>query len=57
MIAEVAEGFQVLSHLVDVAPEDITAGLPVAVRFAAVADGPTLPYFAPAPASPEETLP
>ncbi|RBY84387.1 Zn-ribbon domain-containing OB-fold protein [Blastococcus sp. TF02A-26] len=56
-IVDVAEGFQLLTNLVDVAPEDITAGMPVAVRFVATADGPTLPYFAPAPASPEETLP
>lgn len=54
-IVDVAEGFSVLSNLVDVAPEDITAGLPVAVRFVSVAAGPALPYFA--PASPEEKLP
>lgn len=48
-IVDVAEGFQLLTNLVDVAPEGITAGLPVAVRFVPVADGPTLPYFAPLP--------
>jgi hypothetical protein len=54
-IVDVAEGFQLLTNLVDVAPEDITAGMPVAVRFVAVTDSLTLPYFA--PASPEEILP
>ncbi len=58
-IVDVAEGFQVLTNLVGVAPEDITAGMPVAVRFESVGppgtEAPTLPYFAPAP--PEESSP
>jgi uncharacterized OB-fold protein len=52
-IVDVDEGFQLLTNLVDVAPGDITAGLPVAVRFVPVAGGLTLPYFA--PTAPEET--
>ncbi|SEP20115.1 Zn-ribbon domain-containing OB-fold protein [Trujillonella endophytica] len=54
-IVDVAEGFQLLTNLVDVAPEEIAAGMPVAVRFVAVPGDLTLPYFAPAPS--EETPP
>lgn len=54
-IVDVAEGFQLLTNLVDVAPDAIRAGMPVAVRLVPVTDRLTLPYFA--PATPEETLP
>ena len=54
-IVDVAEGYQLLTNLVGVAPDDITPDMPVAVRFVALPGDLTLPYFAPAPT--EETPP
>jgi uncharacterized OB-fold protein len=51
-IVDVREGFQVITNLVGVAPEDITVALPVIVRFCEVEPGFWLPYFAPAQTNP-----
>jgi uncharacterized OB-fold protein len=46
-IVELEEGWHMLTHLIDVAPDAVRVGLPVAVRFRAMSDDITLPYFAP----------
>ena len=47
-IVELAEGPRLLTALTGVAPHEVHAGMPVRVVFHGVADGVTLPYFAPA---------
>jgi hypothetical protein len=50
-IVELAEGPRLVTALVDVEPGrpgEVRVGLPVRVVFREVADGVTLPYFAPA---------
>ena len=46
-IVELEEGWHMLSNLVDVAPDAVHVGMPVAVRFRAMSDAITLPYFGP----------
>ena len=46
-IVELDEGWQMLSNLVECEPAEIESGLPVEVRFRAMSDEITLPYFAP----------
>jgi uncharacterized protein len=47
-IIELAEGYQMLSNLIDIAPEAITPGLAVEVAFHQAGGNQTyLPYFRP----------
>jgi uncharacterized protein len=46
-LVELEEGTRVVSNIVDVAPEDITIGMAVQVRFEELGDGLVLPQFAP----------
>ena len=46
-IVELAEGWHMLTNLVDVAPEAVAVGMPVEVAFRPVSDEITLPYFRP----------
>lgn len=46
-VIELDEGYRMLSNLVDLDVEDIAVGLRVQVVFQPLADGTTLPYFAP----------
>jgi len=48
-IIRLAEGPQMMSRVVDLAPEAVRIGLPVRVRFAAVPGGTQMPVFAPDP--------
>ena len=47
-IVELDEGFQLVTNLVGIAPEDITAGMRVKVEFHRVHGDLRLPYFSPA---------
>ena len=49
VLVELEEGTRVVSNLVEVAPDDITIGMPVKVRFEDFGDGLVLPQFAPDP--------
>ena len=49
-IVELTEGPRIVTGLTGIDPGDVRAGLPVLVRFAAVTDEVTLPYFEPDPA-------
>jgi uncharacterized OB-fold protein len=44
-IVTLDEGYQMLTNIVDVAPEDLAVGMPVQVQFHAVGEDLTLPYF------------
>jgi uncharacterized OB-fold protein len=44
-IVTLDEGYQMLTNIVGVAPADLAIGMPVRVRFHAVGDDVTLPYF------------
>jgi uncharacterized OB-fold protein len=46
-IVELEEGWHMLTNLIDVAPDQVHVGMPVAVRFRPMSDDITLPYFAP----------
>lgn len=46
-VVDLAEGPAVLSHVVGIAPERVTIGMPVRVRFHRLTDTITLPCFAP----------
>jgi uncharacterized OB-fold protein len=46
-LVELAEGTRLVTNLVDVDPDAVTIGMPVAVRFAEFDDGLVLPLFAP----------
>ncbi len=46
-LVELAEGTRLVTNLVDVAPEAVSIGMPVAVRFETFDDGLVLPLFAP----------
>lgn len=46
-IVTLDEGYQMLTNIVGVAPPDLTIGMRVNVRFHAVGDDLTLPYFTP----------
>jgi hypothetical protein len=46
-IVELEEGWHMLTNLIDVAPEAVRVGLPVAVRFRPMSPDITLPYFGP----------
>jgi hypothetical protein len=48
-LVDLEEGIRLVSNLVDVAPDAIAAGLPVAVRFAPTAGGKQVPVFGPVP--------
>ena len=45
-IVTLDEGYQMLTNIVGVAPEDLAVGMPVQVQFHAVSADVTLPYFA-----------
>jgi uncharacterized OB-fold protein len=47
-LVELDEGTRIVTNLVDVAPEAVTIGMPVAVCFEEFDDGLVLPQFAPA---------
>jgi uncharacterized OB-fold protein len=47
-IVDVAEGFQMMTNLIGIAPEDIRPEMPVVVDIRHVGDGLHLPYFRPA---------
>ena len=44
-IVTLDEGYQMLTNVVGVAPDDLAIGMRVQVQFHAVGDGVTLPYF------------
>lgn len=44
-IVELAEGWHMLSNIVDCAPDDITVGMPVEVTFRPMSEEITLPLF------------
>jgi len=44
-LIEMEEGPRIVSRIVDVAPQDLRAGMPVQVIFEAVTDEVTLPKF------------
>ncbi|MGO9152459.1 Zn-ribbon domain-containing OB-fold protein [Mycobacterium sp.] len=44
-IVTLDEGYQMLTNIVGVAPEDLAVGMPVQVQFHAVSTDVTLPYF------------
>jgi uncharacterized protein len=46
-VIEMEEGWNLFSHLVDCAFEDVRIGMPVEVTFAKVSEHQTLPYFKP----------
>ncbi len=46
-IVELVEGTRLVTNLVDVAPEAVSIGMPVTVRFETFDDGLVLPLFAP----------
>ncbi len=50
-IVVLEEGVRLVSNLVEIAPEAVTADMPVEVRFKAAADEIVLPVFAPAAAA------
>jgi uncharacterized OB-fold protein len=50
-IVELAEGPRIVTGIIGCDPGDVRVGLPVRVRFEAVTDEVSLPYFEPAPAS------
>ena len=47
VIVDVAEGWQILSHLIGCEPDDVAVGQRVAVEFHATESGFSLPYFRP----------
>lgn len=47
VLVELAEGTRLVSNLCDVAPDDVTIGMPVEVFFADFDDGLVLPQFRP----------
>ena len=47
-IVEMAEGWHLLTNLLDVEPEAVEIGMPVRVSFERLSDEITLPYFRPA---------
>jgi uncharacterized OB-fold protein len=47
VLVELEEGVRILSNLCDIAPEDVTIGMPVELFFAHFDDGLTLPQFRP----------
>ena len=47
-IVTLDEGYQMITNLIGIAPEDIRAGMPVVVEFHQAGSGPHLPYFRPA---------
>jgi hypothetical protein len=47
VIAELEEGWSMLSNLVDCDPADVRVGLPIEVVFRAMSEEITLPYFRP----------
>jgi uncharacterized OB-fold protein len=47
-IVDVDEGYQMMTNLIGIAPNDITVGLPVRVSFHRVGSDLCLPYFEPA---------
>jgi hypothetical protein len=48
IIVELAEGWHMLSNLLEVAPSDVAIGMPLEVCFVEMSDEITLPYFRPA---------
>ncbi|GAA0820887.1 Zn-ribbon domain-containing OB-fold protein [Streptosporangium amethystogenes subsp. fukuiense] len=46
-IVDLDEGYQMVTDLIGIAPEEITAGMPVEVDFHEVSPGLHLPYFRP----------
>jgi uncharacterized protein len=46
-IVELEEGWHMLTNLIDIEPEQVHVGLPVAVRFRPISDEIALPYFGP----------
>jgi hypothetical protein len=50
-IVELTEGPRIVAGVTSIDPRDVRAGLPVRVRFTAVTDEVTLPYFEPAGAA------
>jgi uncharacterized OB-fold protein len=57
VIAELEEGWHMLSNRIDCDPAEVAIGMPIEVVFEAKSDTITLPYFRPAPGgtSPGET--
>jgi uncharacterized OB-fold protein len=51
VVIELAEGVRIVSHVLDLAPEQLRVGLPVAVVFDDVTPKVTLPKFRPLPQS------
>lgn len=49
-IVELAEGYQMLTNVVNCEPDAVYCGMPVSVVFAPVADDIALPFFAPSSA-------
>jgi hypothetical protein len=49
-LVELEEGPRMVADILDVAPEDVSIGMPVRVRFVEVAARIKLPQFAPCPA-------
>jgi uncharacterized OB-fold protein len=47
VIAELEEGWHMLSNLVDCDPDDVAVGMPIEVTFRKMSDEITLPYFRP----------
>ncbi len=47
-IVEMAEGWHMLTNLIDIEPDDVKIGMPVRVAFERMSDEITLPYFRPA---------
>ena len=50
-IVELTEGPRIVTGITGCDPRDVRAGMPVRVRFTAVTDEVSLPYFEPVPAS------
>lgn len=50
VLVDLEEGVRLVSNLCDVAPDDVTIGMPVEVFYETFDDGLVLPQFRPAPA-------
>lgn len=48
-IVELSEGWHMLTNLIEIAPEDVTVGMPVEVSFREQNEDITLPFFRPQP--------
>jgi uncharacterized OB-fold protein len=48
VIAELEEGWHMLSNLVECDPTEVAVGMPIEVTFRKMSDEITLPYFRPA---------